>query len=159
MAYEEAADNAADRHFNDAVVLLDQKRFDNAGYHFGISAECAVKHLLVKRCGVSAGEPIIRKLHFPKLREAALQVVEGRKASHLIAGLLKHPGYTTHACNLRVRQASIGPRSARNNLLVLITHRGPKRRLAKCAGNRRAWYRRPPRIERDHGSRHARARC
>jgi hypothetical protein len=48
--------------------------------------------------------------------------------------------YTTHACNLRVRQASIGPRSARNNLLVLSTHRRPKRSLAKCAGSRRSWY-------------------
>jgi hypothetical protein len=47
--------------------------------------------------------------------------------------------YTTNACNLRVRQASIGPRSARNNLLVLSTHRRPKRSLAKCAGSRRSW--------------------
>ncbi|MCU0694138.1 MAG: hypothetical protein MUF54_22325 [Polyangiaceae bacterium] len=52
--------------------------------------------------------------------------------------------YTTHACNLRVRQASMGTRSARNNLLALSTHRRSKRSLAKCAGSRRAWYTKTP---------------
>jgi hypothetical protein len=47
----------------------------------------------------------------------------------------------TAACNLRVRQASMGPRSARDTPLGLSTHRRPKRSLAKCAGSGRAWHR------------------
>lgn len=79
MVYQPAADDAAKRHYRDGVVLQEKKRFDNAGYHFGISAECAVKHLLVEYCGVPAGDSVIRKLHFPALRAAALQAVDGRR--------------------------------------------------------------------------------
>jgi hypothetical protein len=46
----------------------------------------------------------------------------------------------SRVCNLRVRQASIGQRTARNNLLAVSTHRRSKRSLAKCAGSIRAWY-------------------
>jgi len=105
MAYDVAADDAAERHFRDGVVLLDKKRFDNAGYHFGISAECAVKHLLVERCRVPGGDAVITKLHFPQLLAAAVQVVEGRRGK-LVSDLLK-TGYL-QGWDIRMRYAKTG---------------------------------------------------
>jgi hypothetical protein len=91
MHFKPDAETAADRHYQDGVVLFEKKRFDNAGYHFGLSTECAVKHLLV-RCGVPAGDSVIRKEHFPGLREAAIQAIEGRRAA-VVKDLLKPPGF------------------------------------------------------------------
>ena len=53
---------AAQRHYQDGVTLFEQKRFDNAGYHFGLAAECALKKLLLGCPGVRPGDPVIQKL-------------------------------------------------------------------------------------------------
>jgi hypothetical protein len=72
-------------------MLLDHRRYDNAGYHFGLAAECAVKGALL-RCRVPPGDPVIQKLHFPSLRLAALQAIQGRSAAR-VRSLLKDQVY------------------------------------------------------------------
>jgi len=39
--------NAAKKHFKDAELLFGKERFDNADHLFGVSAECAIKALLI----------------------------------------------------------------------------------------------------------------
>jgi hypothetical protein len=85
-------------------MLFGKKRFDNAGYHFGLAAECALKELLI-RCGIPMGNPVIRKLHFPELREAALQAIEGRGGTR-IKQLIGSPSF--------LQGWAIGMRYARN---------------------------------------------
>ena len=46
MAFIPDLDAAANRHYEDACTLQSAKRFDNAGYHFGLAAECAIKKKL-----------------------------------------------------------------------------------------------------------------
>jgi HEPN domain-containing protein len=56
---------AAIRHFNDALLLLDQGRYDNAVYLAGYVQECAIKDLLVHRLSGSrfAGKDISHVFH------------------------------------------------------------------------------------------------
>ncbi|NEX21951.1 hypothetical protein G3480_16835 [Thiorhodococcus mannitoliphagus] len=62
MAYDIHLEQSANRHYCDAKLLMDKQRFDTAGYHFGIAAECAIKHLM-RNAGVRADDPAIWK-HF-----------------------------------------------------------------------------------------------
>jgi hypothetical protein len=111
------------------------------------SGDLAARCLLVPRANNREMLFILARPDFDSLRQQLFATV--RMLSRMVQNLKtraprktrrNQPGYTTRVCNLRVRQASIGPRSARNNLLVLSTHRRPKRSLAKCAGSRRAWH-------------------
>lgn len=70
---------ASQRHYADGAKLLTDKRFDNAGYHFGFAAECAIKHKLLE-CGVLEGDDAIWK-HWPSLKSVALLAISGRQAS------------------------------------------------------------------------------
>lgn len=81
MAYEKNMELAARRHYDDGCSLLNLKRYDNAGYHFGFAAECAVKHKLLES-GVSEGDDSIWK-HWPTLRSLALLAISGRSADPL----------------------------------------------------------------------------
>lgn len=78
MAYEKNMKAAALRHYKDGRRLLDAKCFDNAGYHFGFAAECAIKQKLLD-CGVRADDDSIWA-HWPKLRLAAMMAISGRSA-------------------------------------------------------------------------------
>lgn len=80
MAFTPDLEAAANRHYEDACALQSALRFDNAGYHFGLAAECALKKKLID-FGVPQGDPAIRKLHWPELRESALLALRGRQAA------------------------------------------------------------------------------
>lgn len=78
MAYDVHLEQSAKRHYDDGVLLMNHRRFDAAGYHFGFAAECAVKHL-IRDAGVMTNDPAIWE-HFPELRALALQSLSGRAA-------------------------------------------------------------------------------
>jgi hypothetical protein len=90
MAYESNLELAAHRHYADACKLLQDKRYDNAGYHFGLAAECAVK-LKLEECGVLKSEDAFWK-HWPTLRLLALAAISGRSAA-ATRTLLQRDGY------------------------------------------------------------------
>ena len=69
---------AANRHYVDGKFLQDASRFDNAGYHFGFSAECALKRAL-QTAGVRDDDISIWK-HFPTFTNHALQALQTRRA-------------------------------------------------------------------------------
>jgi hypothetical protein len=79
MAYAKNMSAAAHRHYLDACKLQDAKRFDNAGYHFGFAAECAVKQKLIE-AGVLQGDDAIWS-HWPDLKRFALMAISGRQAA------------------------------------------------------------------------------
>lgn len=79
MAYTTDMRAAAQRHYADGCKLLTDKRFDNAGYHFGLSAECAIKQKLTE-FGLLQDEEAMWK-HWPSLRGLARIAIKGRQAS------------------------------------------------------------------------------
>lgn len=83
MAYKPDLKSAANRHFVDGQTLMERKRFDNAGYHFGLAAECAVKQRLLG-FGVPQNDPAIWK-HWPELRTLASLTLSGRTGGPVLA--------------------------------------------------------------------------
>lgn len=83
---------AASKHYHDAVFLADAKRLDNAGYHFGFAAECAVKGMLIRDAGLGQHYPAYWD-HFPKLTASARSYLAGRRSMKLSA-ILNAPGAT-----------------------------------------------------------------
>jgi hypothetical protein len=86
MIYQTDYRQAAQRHWQDAELLLRSLRIDAAGYHYGFAAECAVKHAL--EVYVPGGDMIRR--HFggsstDDLRTSALKRLGGRRAPALVA--------------------------------------------------------------------------
>ena len=72
---------AAARHYQDGCGLLERKRLDNAGYHFGLAAECAVKHGFAN-AGIPASDDAMWG-HFPSIKAIGLQALQGRSAKDL----------------------------------------------------------------------------
>lgn len=81
MAYVTDMRAAGRRHYADGVKLFEDRRFDNAGYHFGFAAECAVKQRLLD-CGVQHEDDAVWK-HWPSLRALALLAIRSRSAADL----------------------------------------------------------------------------
>lgn len=72
MAYSRNMRSAALRHYRDAEMLFQNKRFDTAGYHYGISAECALKSAM-ERVGLIPDDVEVDGrsayyVHFPELK-------------------------------------------------------------------------------------------
>jgi len=103
VAYDVQMKAAAHRHYEDGRRLRDAKRFDNAGYHYGLSAECAIKHLLIE-VGVRGDDEVIWK-HFPDLLNLAVLALEGRRAGRLRSVI--RPGFM-QGWDVRMRYASSG---------------------------------------------------
>jgi hypothetical protein len=76
MAYTSDMRSAAKRHYDDGVKLFAAKCYDNAGYHFGFAAECAVKQKLMD-AGVRGDDDSIWK-HWPTLRRLGMLAIAGR---------------------------------------------------------------------------------
>lgn len=77
MAYAKNMRAAAARHFRDAETLFGSNKYDNAGYHYGLSAECALKGAM-ERAGLKVDEVIVvgRRayfVHFPELKRIPVQ--------------------------------------------------------------------------------------
>jgi hypothetical protein len=104
MAYAMDLEHAAHRHYTDGVTLLGLKRFDNAGYHFGLAAECAIKQKLQEH-GVPSNEVAMWK-HFPEMRDLALQALAGRAAGPL-SNVLARDSFM-QSWNVKMRYAPNG---------------------------------------------------
>jgi hypothetical protein len=75
---------AAQRHFEDAELLRRETRLDNAGHHYGVAGECAVKAVCVEEAGIRPPK------HFDSdpnrdLRGAAVPNLAGRKGQRILA--------------------------------------------------------------------------
>jgi hypothetical protein len=95
---------AAHRHYNDGRWLEDRRCYDNAGYHYGLSAECAIKSALVK-VGVRGDHDAIW-LHFPDFARHGLLAIETRGAAN-IRVLLQRPNFM-QGWNIKMRYSSSG---------------------------------------------------
>lgn len=81
MEYTYDLPAAAERHYQDGCNLLENSRLDNAGYHFGLAAECAVKQGLAD-AGVTASDDAMWG-HFPTIKALGLLALHGRSAMGL----------------------------------------------------------------------------
>src|SRR5262249_10239752 len=90
MAYVNSMRSASSRHFQDAELLFNNRCFDNAGYHYGFSAECALKGAM-QRVGLSVdiaeigGRPAFF-LHFPHLKRLPVHF-SGRLSQGIVTTL------------------------------------------------------------------------
>jgi hypothetical protein len=90
MSYARNMPAASKRHYVDAESLFANDRFDNAGYHYGFSAECALKAAM-GRVGITFDEVEVEGrtayyMHFPELRR--IPVRQAGRLSQKIAVLL-----------------------------------------------------------------------
>lgn len=107
-------EKASDRHFRDGKRLLDAHCMDNAGYHFGFAAECAVKALMQRR-GISEARSVSVQgedrrgafwEHFPQLRSSVLEQEGGRGGAELLA-LVNRQSFMSN-WDIRMRYAQTG---------------------------------------------------
>jgi hypothetical protein len=90
MPYSTNMRAATNRHFRDAEALFAGGGFDNAGYHYGFSAECALKGAM-QRVGLRVDEVEVdgKKAyfkHFPELKR--IPVLYAGRLSQAIASVL-----------------------------------------------------------------------
>src|SRR5688572_29447848 len=104
MAFKADLKEAAHRHYGDAKLLQDSRRFSGAGYHYGLAAECAIKAKL-SDCGVRDDDAAMW-LHFPALIGTARQVAQGRAGGSL-AAILNRPNLMS-GWAIRMRYARNG---------------------------------------------------
>lgn len=104
MAYDHDLSAAADRHYQDGCKLLDHARLDNAGYHFGLAAECAIKQALTDR-GITTDDPAFWE-HFPAIKASAVQALRGRSAAS-VRKLLERDNFMQR-WDIRMRYAATG---------------------------------------------------
>jgi len=78
------------RHLDDANSLRNSNRWENADHLAGLSAECSLKHLLLRAFGARPGEGALR-LHADKLWPAARLHVKGRQGGRLLRLLVNNP--------------------------------------------------------------------
>ncbi len=104
MAYIVDMKSSANRHYEDGRKLEHEKRYDNAGYHYGFAAECAVKHCL-RQAGVRDDDDAIWT-HFPALRNTALLALSSRRAAEL-RKLLSRQSFM-QSWDVRMRYSSNG---------------------------------------------------
>lgn len=104
MTFSIEMSGAAQRHYCDGCKLLDDNRTDNAGYHFGLAAECAIKGFL-QGAGIRDDDSAMWE-HFPKLKPVALQSIHGRSAAP-VRRLLEHDNFMQR-WDIRMRYAKTG---------------------------------------------------
>ena len=107
--------DAADRHFEDAELLLVQDRHANADHLFGLAAECSLKSvMLTLGMEVSSGVPVDRghKVHMPELWAAFHSFAEGRLASRYLEPLDKENPFAEWRVDQRYWARAAVPKSA-----------------------------------------------
>lgn len=104
MAYNIDLESSAKRHFEDGRKLEDHKRYDNAGYHYGFAAECAVKQCL-RNAKVRDDEDAIWA-HFPALKSLALLALTERRGAGL-RKMLSRPSFM-QSWDVRMRYSGNG---------------------------------------------------
>jgi hypothetical protein len=90
MPYAKNMRAATGRHYRDAEFLFESDKFDNAGYHYGFSAECALKGAM-ERAGIPLDEIEVDSrdayyLHFPELKR--IPTIQAGRLSQKIAAIL-----------------------------------------------------------------------
>jgi hypothetical protein len=92
MAYRRELPAAAQKHLKDADLLHGAERYDHAGYHYGMAAECALKGAFVnlgqRKIAEDSGAYY---QHFPELKAAA-SALAGR-LSHRIFAMLNRSNF------------------------------------------------------------------
>lgn len=92
MPYQRNMRSASNRHFQDAESLFERNRLNGAGYHYGFSAECALKGAM-ERVGIRVddveidGRPAYY-IHFPELKRIPLKHA-GRLSQHIASMLVR----------------------------------------------------------------------
>lgn len=92
MAYRRELPAAAQKHLKDANLLHEAQRYDHAGYHYGMAAECALKGAFVKlgQREIAEDSGAYYK-HFPELKASA-SALAGR-LSHRISTILNRKNF------------------------------------------------------------------
>ncbi|MBT9556225.1 MAG: hypothetical protein IV100_09360 [Myxococcales bacterium] len=80
-SYPVAMRDAAFRHHRCADRLMQADEFDEAGYLFGLAAECAIKAMSEVLSCLRRSD--LQYAHFPELRNHVLDYAEGRRATEL----------------------------------------------------------------------------
>lgn len=93
-------DSAAMRHFEDATILRDSGRTDNAGHLIGFAAECAIKHR------ITSLRPMTNATHghFPELLVAARKQLGPRSRYTPMYDVLKGDVFKDWHVNRRYEQ-------------------------------------------------------
>lgn len=109
MAYARNMRAATSRHYADAELLFANDKFDNAGYHYGFSAECALKSAM-ERAGMLLDPPEVDGrdayfVHFPELKR--LPSVHAGRLSQKIATMLNKAQFLQD-WHIRMRYAPNG---------------------------------------------------
>ncbi|MGD0961299.1 MAG: hypothetical protein ABSB19_15940 [Methylomonas sp.] len=94
----EKYDSAAIRHFEDAELLKDSKKLDNAGHLIGFAAECAIKH----KISTIHSSTTVPHGHFPDILISARKHL-GQRSSYTttIYDILKHDIFIGWSVNRR----------------------------------------------------------
>ena len=91
MSYRRDLKAAARRHLRDGEALQEQRCYDNAAYHYGLAAECALKGALISLGHRAIAEHDAYYLHFPKLKNIRLSL-SGRLSTEVVR-LLAQPNF------------------------------------------------------------------
>lgn len=109
MAYARNMRAATNRHYSDADLLFNHDQFDNAGYHYGFSAECALKGAM-ERVGIAFESIKIDGrdayyVHFPELKR--IPTIFAGRLSQKIAATLEKAQFLQE-WHIRMRYAPTG---------------------------------------------------
>ncbi|MFH0133256.1 hypothetical protein ACGLHS_23805 [Variovorax sp. VaC1] len=103
MAFTPDMPASARRHLEAGDKLNDGDRRDVAGYLYGISAECALKAMMLEAGmrpkGERRNDPFY--LHFPQLRTVLLDSLQGRRAGPLSNFVADHGFFSNWAVEMR----------------------------------------------------------
>lgn len=110
MQFKRKLSRAAHRHMMDADALKEQKRWDNAGYHYGLAAECGVKAAFEK-LGFKEVEFIDEDdltkdalwVHFPNIKRVDIAIT-GR-ISQIVSKKMKKDSNFLQGWTVRMRYA------------------------------------------------------
>jgi hypothetical protein len=106
MNFEGNLSAATKRHMRDGDYLLEGKRWDNAGYHYGIAAECALKaamkkvNIPVKEFDANGKDAYFA--HFPDLK--AIEITQCGRLSVNVTNALQSASFMQYWC-IRMRYA------------------------------------------------------
>ena len=115
---------AAQRHFSDAELLRREIRLDNAGHHYGVAGECAVKAVCIEEAGVRPAKHFDPNLQ-SDLRAAAIANLSGHKGqriravlANLFLGWSVHDRYSVNG-HINSAQVELWREDARNLLNIM----------------------------------------
>ncbi|WP_143277276.1 hypothetical protein [Bordetella genomosp. 1] len=114
MAYAIDMEKAAYRHYEDGYAMLQNRRPDNAGYHFGLSTECVIKHVLLDNYRIKKSDAPWMA-HFPDLRHAAELFLSNRAQAARLRTIIEDQNLMQgwHVKMRYARNSSVSPAQAK----------------------------------------------